>query len=202
MPWMSSTRKILDDPACASLLCNPCALGSDAVGIAADDVWFLHFKNGSDGRSAVHHDRDGTYHNPVCDRAFDPPKCSNLFHSQIQTMEIRGPNATNSTGMAPPDKQHKYWWEKPMGPDGHCKGKQCNCGRVPCGMYLFDHRQGDRKVCTGWGGCKCGSVAAPFVSSSRPLEKQLCTGMTLKEWFMSNLTVTPTGLLSPAIDGL
>ena len=143
-------------------------IGSDAVAIGADDVWFLHFKNGSDGRSAIHHDRDGTYHNPVCDRAYDPPKCSNLFHSQIQTMEIRGPNATNSTGMAPPDKQHKYWWEKPAGPDGHCKGKQCNCGRVPCGMYLFDHRQGDRKVCTGWGGCKCGSAAAPFASSSEP----------------------------------
>ena len=25
--------------------------------------------------------------------------------------------------------------------------------------------------------------------------------MTLKEWFMWNLTVAPTGLLSPAVDG-
>ena len=45
---------------------------------------------------------------------------------------------------------------------------------------------------------QCGSSFCVFFGAS----KQLCTGMTLKEWFMSNLTVTPTGLLSPAIDGL
>ena len=63
-------------------------------------------------------------------------------------------------------------------PDGLCTGKACDCGRVPCGMYLFDHRQGDHKVCTGWGGC-----------------------MTLREWFVHNLTVSEMGLLNPAIDG-
>ena len=38
-------------------------------------------------------------------------------------------------------------------PDGLCTGKACDCGRVPCGMYLFDHRMGEHEVCTGWGGC-------------------------------------------------
>ena len=58
MPWMSHTRKILDDP--------------------AYDVWFLKFKNGSDGRGPLHHDGDGTYKSSVCDHNFSPPKCSEL----------------------------------------------------------------------------------------------------------------------------
>jgi hypothetical protein len=61
--------------------------------------------------------------------------------------------------------------------DGMCK-KPCDCGRVPCGFYLFDHRQKDTKVCTDWGGCH-----------------------TLQEWFVTNLTITETGLLHDAIDG-
>ena len=40
-------------------------------------------------------------------------------------------------------------------------------------MYLFDHRQGEVKV----------------------------KGQTLREWFIQNLTISPTGLLHPAIDG-
>ena len=52
------------------------------------DVWFLHFKNGTDGKGAVEHDgqlndphRDTTYHEPVCDKSFSPPKCSPLCES-------------------------------------------------------------------------------------------------------------------------
>ena len=64
---MTHTRMLLDDP--------------------AYHVWFLKFKNGSDGRGPEHHDRDGTYHAPVCDTSFHPPKCSALYHSQAQTPE-------------------------------------------------------------------------------------------------------------------
>ena len=80
-------------------------------------------------------------------------------------MEVKGkPSQSDSGRLAPPD--------------GLCTGKACNCGKVPCGMYLFDHRMGERRVCTGWGGC-----------------------LTLREWFVHNLTVSETGLRNPAIDG-
>jgi hypothetical protein len=36
MPWFSSVRRIMDDP--------------------AYDVWFLRFKNGTDGRGPLEHD--------------------------------------------------------------------------------------------------------------------------------------------------
>ena len=152
MPWFSSVRKIMDDP--------------------AYDVWFLRFKNGTDGKGPLEHDgqlndphRDTTYHEPVCDKAFTPPKCSPLYHAQVQTMETKAwPSQQDSGALAPPD--------------GLCTGKACDCGRVPCGMYLFDHRKGNHQVCTGWGGC-----------------------MTLREWFVHNLTVSETGLKNPAIDG-
>lgn len=92
MPWMTHTRKLLDDP--------------------AYDVWFLRFKNGSDGRGPLYHDGDGTYKSSVCDHNFSPPKCSELYHgAQFQTPGF------------------------PHG-DGNCV-KPCDCGRVPCGPYLF-----------------------------------------------------------------
>eukprot|EP01049_Picozoa_sp_SAG25_P014746 SAG25_NODE_2717_length_1424_cov_2.012830_1_plen_235_part_10 len=51
-PWMTTIRKILDDPD------------------GAYDSWFLRFKNGTDGKGPLEHDRDGTYKNPVCDHSF------------------------------------------------------------------------------------------------------------------------------------
>ena len=132
----------------------------------AYDVWFLKFKPGADGRSAIHHDNDGTYHNRVCDDTYNPPKCSELFHSQIQTMEPKGGHAE---GWDPVSGN----WTKLAPPDGVCTAKSCDCGRVPCGFYLFDHRQGETKV----------------------------KGQTLREWFVENMFITPTGLESPAVDG-
>jgi hypothetical protein len=80
-------------------------------------------------------------------------------------MEIKGAHSQSDSGALAP-------------PDGLCTGKACNCGRVPCGMYLFDHRMGEHRVCTGWGGCR-----------------------TLREWLVHNLTVSENGLLNPTIDG-
>jgi hypothetical protein len=61
MPWFTSVRRILQDPAYRP--------------------WFLKFKNGTDGRGPAAHDDDGTYVNRVCDDTYDPPKCSDLFHA-------------------------------------------------------------------------------------------------------------------------
>lgn len=53
-------------------------------------------------------------HVPKCDDNWDPPKCSEFYHDQEQT------------------PQH------PSG-DGSCR-EPCDCGCVPCGEYLWDHR--------------------------------------------------------------
>jgi len=64
--------------------------------------WFLHFS----AKVAPHV--------PKCDTDFDPPKCSELYHDQVQT----------------PKHPHG---------DGSCVDP-CDCGGVPCGEYLWDHR--------------------------------------------------------------
>ena len=51
---------------------------------------------------------------PVCDANYDPPKCSVFYHDQEQT------------------PQHPHG-------DGSCT-QPCDCGCVPCGEYLWDHR--------------------------------------------------------------
>ncbi len=58
---------------------------------------------------------DGTWHVPACDNNYKPPLCSALYHDQEQTPS----------------------W--PHGGDGDCGGP-CDCGGVPCGEYLWDHR--------------------------------------------------------------
>jgi len=57
-----------------------------------------------------------TYHVPQCDNNYNPPKCTDFYHDQDQTPEY------------------------PHG-DGSCPGP-CDCGPVPCGEYLWDHRAG------------------------------------------------------------
>lgn len=57
-------------------------------------------------------------HSPRCDATFEPPRCSQLFHDQVQTPQY--PSGS------------KY--------DGVCE-KPCVCGgaNVPCGEFLFNH---------------------------------------------------------------
>jgi len=68
--------------------------------------WFLGFAPGV------------ATHSPRCDTNFAPPRCSNLFHDQVQTPQF--PN--NS----------KY--------DGTCS-QPCDCGPVACGEFLWDHTE-------------------------------------------------------------
>ena len=54
------------------------------------------------------------YHVPPCDNNYSPPLCSPHYHDQDQT----------------PGHPHG---------DGSC-AQPCDCGGVPCGEYLWDHR--------------------------------------------------------------
>ena len=62
------------------------------------------------------------WHVPACDRNYDPPRCSDYYHDQnATTPEMRG-----GAGIDP--------WQSCTSP--------CDCGRLPCGEYVWDHRNG------------------------------------------------------------
>lgn len=90
LPWFTSIRTKLDDPAYSG--------------------FFLKFKPGG-------FFPNGSYHVPAC----TGKKCSIFYHDQEQTPQV-------------PTPEHPH-------PDGVCI-KECDCGKKPCGEYLFDHRNG------------------------------------------------------------
>jgi hypothetical protein len=56
----------------------------------------------------------GPWFSPKCDKNFNPPKCSDNYHMQEQTPGF------------------------PHG-DGDCAAPGCDCGKSPCGFYLWNH---------------------------------------------------------------
>ena len=58
--------------------------------------------------------KEGPWHSPKCDNNFKPPKCSDHYHMQEQTPGF------------------------PHG-DGDCAAPGCDCGKHPCGFYLWNH---------------------------------------------------------------
>ena len=66
--------------------------------------WILKFKE------------NPPWYSPKCDNNYDPPKCTEYFHTQMDTP-------------LPPGK----------GGYGACTGTACNCGSKPCGFYVFNH---------------------------------------------------------------
>ena len=77
--------------------------------------FFLRFANAS--CAVIPTCANATYHVRTCDYGYQPPKCSAFYHDQEQTPEHPGR-------------------------DGSCEPGQCDCGTVPCGEYLWDHRNG------------------------------------------------------------
>ena len=81
------------------------------------EPWFLKFDNATK-----------PWTSPACDDNYDPPKCTQYFHTQMDTPL---PSAT-------------YGPEgRPIGGYGKCYPKDgksgCNCGSKPCGFYVFNH---------------------------------------------------------------
>jgi hypothetical protein len=74
--------------------------------------WFLRFDPSKD--------KEG-YHSPPCDGDYEPPLCTALYHDQLETPQYSSP---------PP----------PSWPPASQCAAACDCGSVPCGEYLFDHR--------------------------------------------------------------
>jgi hypothetical protein len=78
--------------------------------------WFLKFSG------------TGPWESPNCDKNYDPPLCTNYFHTQMDT-----PTPTTTWG----PQGH------PQGGYGKCYPKNnqsgCDCGTKPCGFYVFNH---------------------------------------------------------------
>jgi hypothetical protein len=66
--------------------------------------WFIKFANAT-----------GPFHSPPCDDDYSPPKCTDLFHTQMDTPLPR------------------------PGGYGQCAPPASNCGTKPCGFYVFNH---------------------------------------------------------------
>jgi hypothetical protein len=94
LPWFTTVREVLTDPAYAP--------------------WFINFSQ----QVVANHSKS---HVPVCDNNFEPPRCSHLYHDQVQTPGF------------------------PHG-DGDCAPPGCDCGSVPCGEYLFDFRNANVSI--------------------------------------------------------
>jgi hypothetical protein len=111
-PWYTDVREKLMDPKTAHWFLKFVSAGvaTSPPAPARVDCW-------ADTRPPLQDPaRKGNYTVPTCDTAFHPPRCSALYHDQVQTPHY------------------------PTG-DGACS-KPCDCG-VPCGRYLWDTRNED-----------------------------------------------------------
>ena len=84
---------------------------------------------------------------PQCDNNFNPPKCTEFYHDQDQVWwAVWLWGVRPCVVLFPPPRSptwlqlalHRQTPEYPHG-DGSCPGP-CDCGTVPCGEYLWDHR--------------------------------------------------------------
>jgi hypothetical protein len=73
-------------------------------------AWFLPFGPPTVGNAS--------WHVPQCDRNYNPPLCSTLYHGQVNTPQF----------------------------PGQCAAPACDCGGIPCGEYLFDFRAANTTV--------------------------------------------------------
>jgi hypothetical protein len=89
--WMATVREKLDDPAYSG--------------------FFVPFKQGGSLPN-------GSWHVPACDTNFSPPKCSSLFHDQVNTPQYRPHSKTPLV-------------------NGECAPHPCDCGKHPCGEYVY-----------------------------------------------------------------
>lgn len=66
---------------------------------------------------------NNTWHVPACDTNYNPPKCSSYYHDQVNT---------------PQHNPHSSHPEV----NGECAPQPCDCGKHPCGEYVYDYRNG------------------------------------------------------------
>eukprot|EP01114_Cavostelium_apophysatum_P018996 TRINITY_DN5990_c0_g1_i2.p1 TRINITY_DN5990_c0_g1~~TRINITY_DN5990_c0_g1_i2.p1 ORF type:complete len:447 (-),score=72.88 TRINITY_DN5990_c0_g1_i2:49-1389(-) len=141
LPWFSSVRKIIDDP--------------------AYEGFFLRF----DKSVPV-----SKLHVPPCTTQNNVTKCSNFYHDQEQTPNVPTPSNPN--------------------PDGACD-LYCDCGSVPCGEYLFDHRNGS--MLTEW-------LLSEYILSDTAMGSPVVSGMFIDDFWCSDI-INGTGNCNDPVQG-
>lgn len=110
-----------------------------------------------------------TYHVPQCDDNYDPPLCTPFYHDQEQTPEVPTPSNPN--------------------PDGSCSGT-CDCGSIPCGEYLFDHRNASLR---SW-------LVQEYILGPNGLGSGVTDGFFIDDFWCSNL-INGTGACNDPVQG-
>lgn len=103
----------------------------------------------------------GPYHVPAC-APENRTHCSSLYHDQLQTPHV------------PTDKDPH--------PDGSCVDV-CDCGRHPCGEYLFDHRNGT--MLREW-------IVQELILGATAVGHKAVSGVFLDDFWCSNLLCEQT----------
>ena len=166
LPWMGSVRRLLEDAEVAPSV----FLGFDAA--------------------------ISQPHSPRCDTTFSPPRCSSLYHDQVQT-----PHYPNNS---------KY--------DGTCAAP-CDCGGVPCGGEVGGEKEGGLPSALlpcafPMQASTCGIIAMARFSASEAAATVYSLSSSVLQWnnaftrvpdcsyIIDSYVMGPTGLGSGVIDGV
>jgi hypothetical protein len=124
--------------------------------------FFLQFKPGGSFPN-------GSYYVPNCDAVTGI--CSTFYHDQLQTPAVPSPTNPN--------------------PDGACVGF-CDCGKnIPCGEYLFDHRNGS--MLRTW-------LVDEILLGPTFLGNNAITGLFIDDFWCSDL-INGTGACGDPVEG-
>eukprot|EP01103_Thecamoeba_quadrilineata_P004919 TRINITY_DN14791_c0_g1_i1.p1 TRINITY_DN14791_c0_g1~~TRINITY_DN14791_c0_g1_i1.p1 ORF type:complete len:454 (+),score=61.54 TRINITY_DN14791_c0_g1_i1:37-1398(+) len=115
--------------------------------------FFLKFAN----YSTVNARNKTYYHVPACTTQDGVTKCSEFYHDQEQTPEV-------------PSLSDRH-------PDGACQ-LYCDCGTVPCGEYLFDHRNGS--LLTEW-------LIKDYILSDTAVGSPFIDGLFIDDYWCSDI---------------
>ena len=123
--------------------------------------WFILFK------------KEGPYDNAKCTLG----KCSDLFHSQFQTMQY-----TCNETLTGESCEHA----------GRCTEAHCDCGDVPCGWYLWNHSHPD---CREW------LVKTHMMGEMSMGNKNVQGNFIDDEWFDDDRKSENGGVAGPSLEG-
>jgi len=117
------------------------------------------------------------YHVPDCDNTYDPPLCSTHYHDHDRTPG------------------------HPRG-DGDCIEK-CDCGGVPCGEYLWDHRL----VCTALFAIPLHAQESfacmnNFCHTNSPISFSFYRNASLRAYLINEFVLGKNGLSNENVSGM
>ena len=150
LPWFTSVRSVLGSPAHAA--------------------WFMPF--------GANKTVNGSYHVPSCDKNYNPPLCSALYHDRgcPAHKQPRPPSAPpRMRPQHPPRARPQAEEQTPgyPGGDGTCSAPACDVGAVPVGEYLFNPLSWNVSV----------------------------NGTTLGQWFIEDYLFGPNGMGDGNVSG-